>query len=214
MNGYSVYRSTRPKIVEKVVEKPVDRIVEKVVSAHCPESSKPDKLSPKTQSPAADAPASPPAPLIPPGTTITATASGPNGIAVGVNTGTINPSSPPSKIEGFRFIPSAMKEDGGHPITTFTFYLSEAVIDQEFEAICDRPCSALGANSTSRETSKAPIFGGDVLTGQDKSSPVAAWIINYPIHAEEYQVFTVVSEDSNPVNVTHFTFGKFSIKPQ
>jgi hypothetical protein len=46
MNGYSFYRSTRPKIVEKVIEKPVDRIVEKIVQPQCP---KVETVKPRAQ---------------------------------------------------------------------------------------------------------------------------------------------------------------------
>jgi hypothetical protein len=120
---------------------------------------------------------------------------------------------PPSKIEGFEVVPSDPKADSnGHPITSFKFYLSEPVADQKFIAICDRPCAALGADTSPR---RGVILSSDVLAGQIADSPLmAAWVINYPIHSLDYQVFTVVSKDNDPVNITRFSFGKFPVKQQ
>lgn len=120
---------------------------------------------------------------------------------------------PPSMIEGFEIVPSDPKTDAkGHPITSFRFYVSKVIADQKFIAICDRPCSALGADTLPKRTT---AFGSDVQTGGWEDRPaMVGWIINYPIHAEEYQTFTVVSKDTEPVNITRFAFGNFPVKPQ
>jgi hypothetical protein len=126
---------------------------------------------------------------------------------------TVINTTPPSSIEGFEIVPSDPKVDSkGHPITSFRFYLSEPVADQKFIAICDRPCSALSADTSPR---RGVFMSSDITTGQITDKPTwAAWVINYPIHAGQYQVFTVGSADSDPVNITKFAFGKFPIKPQ
>jgi hypothetical protein len=118
---------------------------------------------------------------------------------------------PPSSIEGFEVIPSKPEKDGaGHPITTFKFYVSEPVSDQKFIAVCDRPCSAMAADTL---PGRGLFLSGDFLVASGGDPLISAWVINYPIHPQQYQVFTVVSKDTNPVAIARFSFGKFAITP-
>lgn len=134
------------------------------------------------------------------------------GSTVGAPQTVIN-TAPPAQIEGYEVVPpNPEKDKDGHPITTFRFYLSNPVADQKFIAICDRPCTALSANTS---PSKSIFSSDDVITGNIDGEPqMAAWIINYTMHAEQYQVFTVSSKDNAPVTITRFAFGKFPVKPQ
>jgi len=120
---------------------------------------------------------------------------------------------PPSSIEGYEVVASNPEKDNdGHPITTFRFMVSEPVADQKFIAICDRPCTARTADTSPR---RGVFMSGDYIAGNITDAPTyAAWVINYPIHPGQYQVFTVVSQDSDPVKIERFVFGKFPITPQ
>jgi hypothetical protein len=120
---------------------------------------------------------------------------------------------PPSSIEGYEVLASNPEKDNeGHPITKFRFYVSEPVADQKFIAVCDRPCTALAADTS---PPRGVIMSGDFLTGNITNQPtLAAWVVNYAIHPGQFQVFTVVSKDTDPVAITRFAFGKFPIAPQ
>jgi len=129
------------------------------------------------------------------------------------NFASTNCGPPEPQIENFEIVPAATSAgENGKAKTAFRFTLSAPVSDQKFVAICSRPCKALWAISS------PPLgmsMGSDVNTGSWPDSPtLAAWMINIPMHADQFWVFTVESNDSIPVSIERFAIAKFQIKPQ
>jgi hypothetical protein len=129
------------------------------------------------------------------------------------NTASPNCGPPDPKIEHFEIVPVVPSSGvDGKPMTAFRFTFSAPLNDQKFIAICSRPCTARNAIA-----SPPPNAGmsSDFTTGGLIGFPTwVAWIINIPIHADQYWVFTVESNDKEPVSIERFSIAKFPIKPQ
>jgi hypothetical protein len=129
------------------------------------------------------------------------------------NAASTNCGPPEPKIEHFEIVPAIPSNAGdGKPLTAFRFTLSAPLTDQKFIAICSRPCTAKNAVASPHPSM---VLSSDFGTGQLPGSPEAvAWMINIPMHVDQFWIFTVESNDQLPVSIDRFAIAKFPVKPQ
>ncbi len=102
----------------------------------------------------------------------------------------------------------------GHPTTSAKFYVDAAWNDPQFVAICDRPCRALDIRQAKPSgVMTFPTF----RAGSISEYPTwAVFVVDMrPFETYKYYLFTVVSEDDQPVSIIRFAkFSSNNVTPQ
>jgi hypothetical protein len=126
------------------------------------------------------------------------------------NSASTNCGPPDPRIEHFEVVPTdPISGANGNPRTAFRFTLSAPLGDQKFIAVCSRPCTAKSAIPS---PPPSVILSGDSSTGGWADHPTqVAWVINIPMHADQFWIFTVESNDKMPVSIEKFGIAKFAI---
>jgi hypothetical protein len=111
------------------------------------------------------------------------------------------------------YLPDFSTKTKNHPTTSFKFYIDSAWSEPQFAAICDRPCHAI-------DVSQAKPSGGMIFpnfrvgTSPDYPNWAMFFVDLRPFKTFTYYMFTVVSEDDVPVQITRFSRLKANLMPQ
>ena len=105
------------------------------------------------------------------------------------------------------------RDKDGHALTSFKFYTDAGWDDPKFKVVCDRPCRGYDVTLLHPTVIISPTFEW-ASSPNDEDMVVFVLTTLRPLRPDTYYLFTVASEDADPVTILSVNPFTGRIRPQ